>query len=249
VVILLVIVAAVLLIGGSIVRLWSRWPLLEDIAPATEVAWSDRVASSVARGAEALAGAAILVLATLGLIGLTRDLLEAGSIAGRLTALLFFVLGLIFSLSILFSRKARSRFLAAPLTIVAALQQVVVVAVLAAGAFAFLTEELARHGVVHFTEGGSGGVVAAVKPDALYWFYGWHLIDALPVSPLSTLKIEPPYDYDQSIVGALVLVYTLLVVVPLVSLAKEVLRRRRAADRPAETGPIPPMLGDARRWT
>ena len=99
----------------------------------------------------------------------------------------------------------------------------------AAAAFAFLTEELARHGVVEFTAAdGSGVIVLTPDPDSLYWFYGWHLLDALPASPLSTLKIDAPYDYAQARVGALLLVYTLLVVTPFISLVTyDVIRQRR----------------------
>src|SRR5688572_28983144 len=62
--------------------------------------------------------------------------------------------------------------------------------------------------------------VIAFKPDdvdpaGLMEFYAWHLLNAAPGHIVQTLRWEAPYDYEQTLVGVLVLVYSLLFAAPL----------------------------------
>jgi hypothetical protein len=89
------------------------------------------------------------------------------------------------------------------------------VAVTAAGAFAGVTHELLHWTDTTLTD-PSGKPVEA-SPDGLIGFYYWNLFDALPGQPATKLQIDAPYDYTSAWIGALLLLYSILVIIPLLA--------------------------------
>lgn len=102
---------------------------------------------------------------------------------------------------------------------------IVAMSMTAAGAFAGMTREALAWTDTSLRHGGDEH--ADVTPDGLIGFYYWHLFNALPGQPLSTLRIEAPYDYTSTWVGAFVLIYSMIVIVPILAWVGAVIHWRR----------------------
>jgi hypothetical protein len=96
-----------------------------------------------------------------------------------------------------------------------------VVAVLAAAVFSSVTLEMTRVGWIELDP---------VPEDAsrIADFYFWHLIDAIPGQPLSTLRIDAPFEYEDRAVGALVLAFNLMIIIPVIAWIRAALKKQHA---------------------
>ncbi|MEP6666912.1 MAG: hypothetical protein ABJA81_10725 [Nocardioidaceae bacterium] len=211
--------------------------MLEDLPAGTEPTRIERLwQRRVIPGSKAVWATWAVIIAVYGVTGFFLWLLGVDSTFGRILAGVVLLLGLFYVVWSLWFPRGRRDVFENPKSVLDAVQQAGVVAVVAAAAFAFITDELHRAGLVELTDGGRN--VTAVDPSNVFWFYVWHLTDALPASPLSTLRIDAPYGYTQHFVGVLVLTYTLLVVTPFVTLIKAFVSRRREKLVEAEAGQL-----------
>jgi hypothetical protein len=56
-------------------------------------------------------------------------------------------------------------------------------------------------------------------------FYFWHLIDAVPLFEITqTLRWPPPISYQDSAIGALLLAFKIIFIVPMIALVIQYLR-------------------------
>ena len=106
-----------------------------------------------------------------------------------------------------------------------ALRKLVLIAVLAGGAFAAATYELTLHTGIRLED--AAGENAEATSNGLMNFYLWHLGNSLPGSPLETVRLEPPYEYASEWIGTLVLAYCLIVVTPVLKYVHDLIRWRR----------------------
>jgi hypothetical protein len=123
----------------------------------------------------------------------------------------------------------RRRSLSETYSLGAALHELAVTAVLAAGAFAAVTHELTLHTDIrlHDTGADNGSATAA----GLMTFYLWNFANFLPGSPMETLRFQPPYAYSSHWVGGLVLAYGIVVVTPVLQYLRELVVWTRADRR------------------
>ncbi|MFI7068514.1 hypothetical protein ACIBL3_46530 [Kribbella sp. NPDC050124] len=222
-----IITAYVLVAQGAVLYLlWPRWQMLVEVSTDEEPTKVDKFwQKRIVPGSVAAWKVWAVVIALVGTSGLLLDLLKSDSRVARIVVGLLLGIGLLGCLLLLWNRDTRQQFFGARTPWNDAFQMAGIIAIMAAAAFSFLTNELHQADLVELTRDGKD--VTTVEPAELFWFYGWHLIDALPASPLSTLKIDPPYEYKDTSVGALLLAYALLVVTPFLSLAKTLIARRR----------------------
>jgi hypothetical protein len=86
--------------------------------------------------------------------------------------------------------------------------------------FSSTTFILYRRGVVDFL-----GSHPPQSPDEIMTFYIWHLIDAVPLLDITqTLRWPPPISYLDSAVGALLLAFKIIFIVPVIALVIQYLR-------------------------
>jgi hypothetical protein len=162
--------------------------------------------------------AAMYVAVPCVIYGVVRGISEAQLWPVRLVGLAVVLAALVLAVWVISTESRRQR-LARSGGLALTLSYATTVAVVSAALFAGITLELVRHGAVEVSP----------TPDQagpLVDFYMWHLINVLPGSILDTLRLGPPVTYEQSRVGCLVLIYTLVVATPVVALAREVWRTR-----------------------
>lgn len=118
--------------------------------------------------------------------------------------------------------KSLSRFgRAAPLVYAVVLAELAIV-LFATLAFVLADRELIRFGT------GASRPPALGGPADLLGFFAWHLLDAVPALDLTTtLRWDEPLGYDDSWVGALVLVFDLIVIAPILAAFVSFWRYRR----------------------
>jgi hypothetical protein len=139
---------------------------------------------------------------------------EQQLLAVRLAGLGVFSLALAWAVFAISTKQQRQRLVAKGLAVT--LLYAVTVAVVAAGTFSAITMELVDRGMVALDP-------TPENRGQLTDFFMWHLINAAPGSIPSTLRWEPPFDYDQTRVGALILLFTLAVATPVVAIGRETL--------------------------
>lgn len=120
---------------------------------------------------------------------------------------------------------ARKGFLAAQTSFGPVIRMMIVVTVIAAGAFAAVTRELLLHNDGRLID--ARGHPADATLEKLTDFYYWHLVNGVPGRPLETTKIDVPYQYESHWVGVLVLTYTIIVILPMFAYVRDILRWRQ----------------------
>jgi hypothetical protein len=100
--------------------------------------------------------------------------------------------------------------------------------------FATLAFVLADHDVIEFDRGPIGSPADALD------FFAWHMLDAIPgLDVTTTLRWGEPLGYSDAGVGALVLAFKIVVIVPIVAAFAGFWSYSRAARRPTSVHPQP----------
>jgi hypothetical protein len=100
---------------------------------------------------------------------------------------------------------------------------IVILVGIATGGFAGTSVLLYDQGVGALSGGHPEETALAT---AVYWYYLWHLASSVPLLEIpSTLNWELRYTFTDHVHGALLLMYKLVVIVPLLGLAAYVLAR------------------------
>jgi hypothetical protein len=149
-----------------------------------------------------------------------RWVTQLQSRAERLVGLALFVLALAGAVGQISTRRGRQAILRSGFRL--SLMFASTLAIVSTAVFAGITMELVQSGWVELTP-------TPKAADGLVDFYMWQLVNVLPGGITTTLRWDPGFDYQQSRVGGLILLYTLAVVAPIVALLRELLPSRRAS--------------------
>jgi hypothetical protein len=95
------------------------------------------------------------------------------------------------------------------------------VVLLAVGTFGGVTKELSDRRLIQLSP-------RPVSSEQLADWYLWHLVDAIPLTNLTeTLRWSAPFTYEDTWVGALIVLYILTVVLPVINAFRELASDRR----------------------
>jgi uncharacterized protein YjeT (DUF2065 family) len=157
--------------------------------------------------------------------GLVRNVSAAENSLLRRAGLTVVALGLVAALWLM-HRDWLRRYLARKSWFFSLWVYVGTVVTSAAALFAGVTWELYQANLVELSP-------APASSGSLVDFYMYYLADAIPGSITETLRWEPPFEYVQHRMGALVLVFALTVAYPVVTFVADQRRRKRPV------GPVP----------